>query len=141
MWGCQALKNRSSETSQVSIRCVVLFSIKNPFRAEPLFSCEDQFFEGGEFRSKVISSPALGVTSLSLQMNLPSKETELYCQVPALLKSLQMTSPSPVCPFGPAACASSNDPEEMSALECRGSPGNIKVSFSPHLHAWLDFKF
>ena len=54
MWGCQALKHRSSETSQVSIRCVVLFSIKNPFRAEPLFSCEDQFFEGGEFRSKVI---------------------------------------------------------------------------------------
>ena len=33
---------------------MVLFSIKNPFRAEPLFSCEDQFFEGGEFRSKVI---------------------------------------------------------------------------------------
>ena len=54
MRGCQALKYRSSETSQVSTRCVVLFSIKNPFRAEPLFSCEDEFFEGGEFRSKVI---------------------------------------------------------------------------------------
>ena len=75
MWGCQALKYRSSETSRVSIRCVVLFSIKNPFRAEPLFSCEDQFFEGGEFRSKVIvfayeTQPSVLVYVLQLPRDL-----------------------------------------------------------------------
>ena len=71
MRGCQALKYRSSETSQVSTRCVVLFSIKNPFRAEPLFSCEDQFFEGGEFRSKVIFLTYIHQTKLELFILFP----------------------------------------------------------------------
>ena len=85
MWGCQALKYRSSETSQVSIRCVVLFSIKNPFRAEPLFSCEDQFFEGGEFRSKVIF---FGIFALVFSRVTSQQESQCHAVLKRFLEEV-----------------------------------------------------
>ncbi|CAK9022071.1 unnamed protein product [Durusdinium trenchii] len=51
-----------------------------------------------------------------------------------------MTSPSPVCPFGPAACASSNDPEEMSTVlytpECTICRGGVSQAGRARQLSW-----
>ena len=55
--------------------------------------------------------------SLCAFISMRAKETELYCQAPALKQSLMSASRPPVCPFGPAAYAGNrSDTAEMSRL-------------------------